>query len=738
MYSKRGNSTAHLHRRSPKHRMLMQLYCRDVQDGEVVNCSALSEMSASSHPTSSRRYSPVYISSGSAMLLLALLAGLPSLLWSQQQSARETGTTTGVTSSSAIPADVTPGKGKINALTIYASQYPGIVADGATDTTTGLNKAINAICAVGAGTLILDLPGTYYLNSFSTFSGLRGSYHNLPLCSGLTIRSKPGANNAVLLQGPYGIYRGKSATAVLATPYMTAYTYQSDSYNKTIKPLTGATKGSLTVTASIASDANYANFAAGDWVYLANSSSGTGSNFFLAELHQIASTNPSTGLITFTTPIIHTFPSDAVGDARYLSGGTASGTGTCNVGTFNGGGTLAKGTIAVSDGALGAITITGSGYSYTSAPTTAVLTDGTGGICSGTITVKSTLVSAWLRNVESTTTQNLNLIGLTIQGDLPLLLSETANTNVQHVNNVIDLTASHNIATFTAIILNTVNFATFTKNNITCIDSTSGSDCNASARSTQQLLSRNSGNITWSNSNISLGGIYLTSENSYSVTFNNNVTTSCHETISFSGANVSGAGDTFNMGGCPGIAWHSSSYWGFSDGDSTPVAVSTSISNSVFNCRLASGGYCLYTNRGASAYRGNTIHVYSPFTFAMLIASSTSDSPATISQQVTGNTILSAGSGISIGGPPGVLYKNLLLANNTITNTGTTKYYGNGGVYFQPAGPANPSSVAVLSNNSITGYRNKYYVGTNPQGVTIKPGAARVGSITNSHTRFSN
>jgi len=86
--------------------------------------------------------------------------------------------------------------------------------------------------------------------------------------------------------------------------------------------------------------------------------------------------------------------SGVVRQAKYVSGATVTGSAnqTCNVGTFNGGGSSAAGTIALTGtdtiAASTMLSITAGGSGYSASPTTAVLTNGTA-TCSGTITIVS-------------------------------------------------------------------------------------------------------------------------------------------------------------------------------------------------------------------------------------------------------------------------------------------------------------------------------------------------------------
>jgi hypothetical protein len=78
----------------------------------------------------------------------------------------------------------------------------------------------------------------------------------------------------------------------------------------------------------------------------------------------------------------------------YTSGGSASGSGTCTVTMANPSGTAATATVPVSGGVIsgGAIlTVTGAGTYFAAAPTSATLSNGSGGTCSGTAVVSTVL-----------------------------------------------------------------------------------------------------------------------------------------------------------------------------------------------------------------------------------------------------------------------------------------------------------------------------------------------------------
>ena len=108
--------------------------------------------------------------------------------------------------------------------------------------------------------------------------------------------------------------------------------------------------------------------------------------------------------------------------ATYSSGGTFSGTGNCSVTFIGGSGTGATGTIAVSSGTPGAITMNATGQSgYSSTSTSATVATGTA-TCSGTIAVTTTLGGLGTLSVHNATTGALlatetviNLAGNTVQ-----------------------------------------------------------------------------------------------------------------------------------------------------------------------------------------------------------------------------------------------------------------------------------------------------------------------------------
>ena len=94
-----------------------------------------------------------------------------------------------------------------------------------------------------------------------------------------------------------------------------------------------------------------------------------------------------------TLSLLVNYKATGVKTATYVSGGTFTGTGNCTLGAFNDSST-ATGSIAVSSGTPGAITITARGSGATAAPTSvAQVNTCTGGAAwtSGAITITSTL-----------------------------------------------------------------------------------------------------------------------------------------------------------------------------------------------------------------------------------------------------------------------------------------------------------------------------------------------------------
>ena len=85
------------------------------------------------------------------------------------------------------------------------------------------------------------------------------------------------------------------------------------------------------------------------------------------------------------------FQNGIVASGTYTSGGSATGIGTCIVTFTNGGGSGATATVVSPLVGGGALTITAPGTQYTSAPTTATLTNGVGGTCSGSVVVSTAL-----------------------------------------------------------------------------------------------------------------------------------------------------------------------------------------------------------------------------------------------------------------------------------------------------------------------------------------------------------
>jgi hypothetical protein len=93
--------------------------------------------------------------------------------------------------------------------------------------------------------------------------------------------------------------------------------------------------------------------------------------------------------------LVYYLQNSVVASGTYTSGGTNSGTGTCTLTSFNGGGTGAAATVPITGGTISggaALTITAAGTQYTTAPTSATLGAGSGsGSCSGTATIATVL-----------------------------------------------------------------------------------------------------------------------------------------------------------------------------------------------------------------------------------------------------------------------------------------------------------------------------------------------------------
>ena len=153
------------------------------------------------------------------------------------------------------------------------------------------------------------------------------------------------------------------------------------------------------------------NSAAGVTTVTCTETNGTG-RLFVAHVKNLANNG---------TLDQHAGPDYTITGAEYLSGGTITGssTQTCNVGTFNGGGSGATATVALTGtntiAAGTAFTMTAAGSGYTSIPTTAVLTSGTA-TCSGTINLDGLGVGGpstpWNSSPVTTTVANEYLVGI--------------------------------------------------------------------------------------------------------------------------------------------------------------------------------------------------------------------------------------------------------------------------------------------------------------------------------------
>lgn len=128
------------------------------------------------------------------------------------------------------------------------------------------------------------------------------------------------------------------------------------------------------------------------WPDLAGSVLLSGGNI---PLSATGTATPSSNFNSANLVFQSSYNSGTLTSGAYSSGITASGTGTCNLASFNGGGTGATATVPVVGGVITAgtsLTITAHGSGYTSTATTATASSGTA-TCSGTATVV-TLVSA--------------------------------------------------------------------------------------------------------------------------------------------------------------------------------------------------------------------------------------------------------------------------------------------------------------------------------------------------------
>lgn len=596
---------------------------------------------------------------------------------------------------------------------IWAHDF-GAVADGVTDAVPALTAAINVACVTG-GTVYLD-SGTYFLNSFSLFPGIGSSYHNLPLCSGLNLVGQA-LGQTTLLQGPLGVNPGTGAAFVLGPPTTGANTWQDTSgpgaANGPWYTLNSVTLGDTCEIATTASDAS--NFPVGSYAYLANFWTNANANYIQSQPEIITSFNATTGKICFNVPIARTF-TPGVFSATYVSGGTTSGTGTCNVGSFTGGGAnseLAVGTIAVSGGAFGAITMVQGGYSFSSPATGATVTSGTA-TCSGNIVITSVLASAFIRNVTPTTTHNVSLRNLTVQGVNPISISEMWWINGKNVDLVMDTT--NGTSPPVSIFIYAMAGGNFDNMNIRCVGSTA--DCNTSIRTRyMQLFSRNGSYSNWSNSTFTLGGLLLGSENVTNLSFINDTMNMSAQGINAQGANVQVIGGTVNCGGVSGVTYNSAFTCLTDTGGNIPGDWTT-ISGVTVNSNMNSGGYSVQIGRAKSSLVNSMINVLSPATFCGVVQSASFDN-LLANQKVTGNTCTTGDNGWQSGGAVGSIL-SFDFSNNTTIGTGAT------GMVISPSGLMSSSSVPKFTNNVYSGFTTRYSTNANVLGAAITSPATDV------------
>ena len=97
--------------------------------------------------------------------------------------------------------------------------------------------------------------------------------------------------------------------------------------------------------------------------------------------------NLPASLTSFTMASTALYPG-GLASATYVSGITASGTGTCTLFDFNDFGVGTTATVPVTSGTVGStVTVTNPGYGFTAPPTTALSTGSGGATCSGTATL---------------------------------------------------------------------------------------------------------------------------------------------------------------------------------------------------------------------------------------------------------------------------------------------------------------------------------------------------------------
>jgi hypothetical protein len=168
----------------------------------------------------------------------------------------------------------------------------GAAGDGVADDTAAIQAAINAAGAAGGGRVYIP-SGTYKLNTPGTSQGalyikdddieIFGDSPNSILKSTLVSQ---------------GVFHPQGAHKASTSTIAGWYDFRS------FFPLNATTKYANTVTTTVAADA--ANFSAGDFVYLRTGQCTAAASTFQpdAEINQVVSVNPGTGVITLAWPLL--------------------------------------------------------------------------------------------------------------------------------------------------------------------------------------------------------------------------------------------------------------------------------------------------------------------------------------------------------------------------------------------------------------------------------------------------
>src|SRR5215467_765264 len=201
------------------------------------------------------------------------------------------------------------------ATTISVATY-GAKCDGVTNDTAAIQSALNAAAAAGGGTV--TLPGsTCLLNSF-TPSSHAAAFYNLHVPSGVTLQGVIGSK---LLQGPGGrqsISKIPGATSISNTVIAVGNNYATIQFqnkgNGGFYSLQAMIVGSPSVTLATAAQA--ANFAAGDYVAIYEYTSG---DVLPAQMSQVTGVDVASGQLTLADPVIRPFAAPSIAKVTALS-----------------------------------------------------------------------------------------------------------------------------------------------------------------------------------------------------------------------------------------------------------------------------------------------------------------------------------------------------------------------------------------------------------------------------------